>query len=427
MPQSPLDLLRANAREVAEEFFILSAIRLELPPSMHRLAIERYIAIRKHIERLGSPLMDRVRIFYPQGSMAIRATIRTPWRDQGYDIDIVAELILPVGTSPSKVLDLLFEAIRGEKGSRYYDCTKRQTRCVTVYYADGMHLDVSPSIMISEQDERLSTIFHAKPEEPPSAHYPVIINSYAFVEHVRARTPIDLTFERRYAREVKRYKFMITDVKADADVVEVPGHSSEEGGKSAIIVALQLLKAYRDERYRKRSGRRLPPSVMLTKFAADVAVPGLSLVQALEVLSAHSLAELTAADRAGKLIDVRNPTCKADRFTDRWPETAPDQRLFIADLGDFRRYLAELTSGRLSMSEVQKLLGDMFGVGPAQSAIKDLAEQHGSVVRSGQRTHATPFGGVRTAAAAIASPKIVSARTPNHTFYGSIWQKPQKR
>ena len=76
MTKSPLDFLRANAREVAEELCIATAIRLELPPSMHQLAIERYIAIRKHIERLGSPLRDRVRIFYPQGSMAIRATIR---------------------------------------------------------------------------------------------------------------------------------------------------------------------------------------------------------------------------------------------------------------------------------------------------------------------------------------------------------------
>lgn len=36
------------------------AIRIELPPSLHRLAVERYEAVRKHIEREGSPLHDKV-------------------------------------------------------------------------------------------------------------------------------------------------------------------------------------------------------------------------------------------------------------------------------------------------------------------------------------------------------------------------------
>jgi hypothetical protein len=54
-----------------------TAIRIELPPSLHCLAVERYEAVRGHAERQGSPLRDRIRIFYPQGSMAIRSTIRS--------------------------------------------------------------------------------------------------------------------------------------------------------------------------------------------------------------------------------------------------------------------------------------------------------------------------------------------------------------
>jgi hypothetical protein len=36
-------------------------------------------------------------------------------------------------------------------------------------YADGMHLDVTPTLLIAELDPRLSHLFHAKEEEPPLA------------------------------------------------------------------------------------------------------------------------------------------------------------------------------------------------------------------------------------------------------------------
>ena len=143
-----------------------TAIRIELPPSQHQLAVERYEAVRKHIERPDSPLHDRVRMFYPQGSMAIRATIKSRKRADGFDIDIIAELSLPHTTKPGDVLDLLFHAINGPSGSQYHGMVERQTRCVTVYYADGIHLDVTPTLLVDERDPRLSLLSHAKPEEP---------------------------------------------------------------------------------------------------------------------------------------------------------------------------------------------------------------------------------------------------------------------
>jgi hypothetical protein len=105
-----------SAAPVGEILLAETAIRIELPPSLHRLAVDRYEALRTYIERDGSSLAGLVRIFYPQGSMAIRATIRSRKREDGFDIDIVAELILPVTMPPAAVLDLLFAAINGEGG-----------------------------------------------------------------------------------------------------------------------------------------------------------------------------------------------------------------------------------------------------------------------------------------------------------------------
>ena len=416
------------AIEVAEELLIRTAIRIELPPSLHALAVDRYEAVRKHIEREGSPLKNRVRLFYPQGSMAIRATIRSRRRADGYDIDIVAELMIPYWMPPAMVLDLLFEAINGERGSRYHGKVKRQTRCVTVEYEDGMHLDVTPSLLLDPATLRLSHIFHAKPEEPEHLHGCFVMNSFAFVEHVNVRTPIDLEFRRRYAGEVKRYGDAARQIRADADVVDVPAHAVEDGGKSATIVGLQLLKRNRNERYRRRP-QRMPPSVVISKFAIDVARPGCMLVEAVDAISAHTLEQLQMANRAGRLVDVRNPKCENDCFTDRWPENAAAQRQYIDDLIQFRAQFEALVSGQLSLSAMRDLLAHMFGEGPAQSAVDDLAATQGRAIQAATRRIGTGRGGL-SIPSAVAAPAILTAgtaRAAGYSFYGTPWPKPSKR
>jgi len=414
--------------EMVEELLIRTAIRIELAPSLHALAVERYEAIRKHIDRDGSPLKDRVRLFYPQGSMAIRATIRSRRRADGYDIDIVAELMLPHGMPPALILDLLFAAINGEKGSRYHRKVKRQSRCITVEYEDGMHLDVTPSLLLDPNTPRLSHIFHAKPEESEDLHRRLVMNSFAFIEDINARTPIDLEFRRRYAGEVKRYADVSRQFKAEADAVEVPAHATEDGGKSATIVGLQLLKRNRNERYRPRRQMRMPPSVMLSKFAGDVARPGYTLTEAIEAISAHTLEQLRAADNLGRLVDVRNPKCDDDRFTDRWPESLGAQRQYIDDLARFRQQLSALVSGQLSLPEMRDMLAQMFGEGPAQSAVEDLAATQGQAVQSNARRVGTGPGGL-SIAAAVAAPAILTSgtvRAASHSFYGTPWRKHSK-
>jgi hypothetical protein len=243
------DLPLGPSAPIGEILLAETAVRIELPPSLHRLAVQRYEALRKYIERDASPLAGRVRIFYPQGSMAIRATIRSRKREDGFDIDIVAELTLPPTMTPAAVLDLLFAAINGEVGSLYHGKVERNTRCVTVHYEDGMHLDITPSVLIDERDSRRSVIFHAKAGQPPATHRRLEMNSYAFVEWFNVRTAIDLSFVEAYAKRAFAF-----DHRADAEVRPVPAHSSTDGGKSATVVAMQLLKRNRNLKYARRAG-----------------------------------------------------------------------------------------------------------------------------------------------------------------------------
>ncbi|MGO9685356.1 MAG: hypothetical protein ACLPTZ_22755 [Beijerinckiaceae bacterium] len=259
-------------------------------------------------------------------------------------------------------------------------------------------------------------IFHAKAEEPPARHQRLEMNSYGFVEWFNARTPIDLSFVEAYAK--KAYAF--DHLRADAEFTPVPAHSSEDGGKSATVVAMQLLKRNRNMRYAARPGR-MPPSVMIATFAGETAVPGNSISGALDAITGHMLSRLSAAQAEGRLIDVRNPRCPVDRFTDRWPENLSAQFVYIEDLKIFRGQLAAVMRDELSLEEKRKLLALMFGEGPARAVVEDFAARIGESVRQGTRRIGASG---RVLPAAVATPAIIkpaAARPRGHTFYGSNW------
>jgi hypothetical protein len=352
--------------------------------------------------------------------MAIRATIRSRRLNDGFDIDIVAELILPPGLSPAQILDLLFEAINGPVGSIYHGMAERQTRCVTVEYADGMHLDITPSELLDERDPRRSHIFHAKPEEPAALHRRIVMNSWGFCDWFNMQTPANLLFEQAYAKRALRFEKL--RILADADVKPVPTHSTVEGGKSSSVVALQLLKGNRNLRYASRKGQRLPPSVMMAAFAGQTVVPSGSIAGALDAIASAMLIALETAERNSQLIDVRNPVCRDDRFTDRWPESQTAQRIYIDDIKLLRRQLAALMSDQLTLDQKQGLLMAMFGEGPAQSAVDEYAASIGRAIQTGQR--AIAGSGRVVPISRVAVPSIISAAsaTPKaHTFYGTRW------
>lgn len=397
-----------------------TAIRIELPPSWHRLAVDRYGAIRKHVEREGSPLRDRVALFYPQGSMAIGATIRSRRQETDYDIDIVAELLLPWDTPSCQVLDLLFEAINGPPGSRYHGKVARQTRCVTVYYEDGMHLDVTPSRLLDPADPRISHIFHANPDLPKDSHHRLVMNSHGFARWFNERTPIDIQFSEAYkGRALARERERGLVVLAEAEAEPVPDHSTRNGGKSAIVVGLQLIKRNRNLRYVGNQCDRMPPSVFLSSMAGEVAVSDLNISQALEIISRQTLGCLKAEHAAGRLIQTENPVCSADLLTDRWPEDSNAQKCYIDHLHHFRTQLHQfVTEGDLENKK--SLLAEMFGEELATTVVDQYASEMGRSVASGNRS-VDASGRIVPGTTALAAANSSSARNARpHTFYGGF-------
>ena len=133
------------------------ALELQLPPSLHDQVGGRYEAVRRKLE--STPEFENaIEHFYPQGSVAIDATISTRGTDDEYDLDIVAQLGGRFRRmSPLSILVELERALSDYPVS----AVKRQTRCVTLYYADGMPRHY-PGFRASSGVERESLITHAK-------------------------------------------------------------------------------------------------------------------------------------------------------------------------------------------------------------------------------------------------------------------------
>lgn len=392
------------------------AIKIELPPSMHALLAERKAAIEKHLERDGSSLKGKVRLFYQQGSVAIGATIRAKFRFEGFDIDIIVELITP-GLTPWEALELLYSAMRGEPGSRYYDMTERQTRCVTVHYADGMHIDLSPTELISELDPRRSYIYHSKPEERRTNDHKVLTNSFGFVQEFNALCPVDLSFQQEYARRALKADRGLIAMQKDADSLPVPAHSTVVGGKSAVTVALQLIKRNRNIRWATRDGR-MPASVMLSCLTLEVAEAGRTIGQNLMIIAENILNRLLRAKNDGSLIHVENPRCPGDVFTDRWPENRAAQDIMIEDMRLFLKQLDVLLDDRRPLRDRRDTLKAMFGEDVGQSVVDDLEQDIGEAIRTGRHGFGALGGLAMSPTIAKAKPSVKPS-----TFYGSRWRR----
>ncbi len=391
------------------------AIAIQLPPGLHAKASDRYEAVRTFAERPGSPLEGRILRFYPQGSMAIDATISIRGTDDEYDLDIVAALALAPDAPPDEVLDLLYRSIVGYPTSQKVE---RQTRCVTVRYADRMHLDITPAVRLPHGTERESHIFHAHPDDPPRLHFHVPMNAYGFAEWFRARTPEEERFALAFDERLRKAYEM--EVHADAEVDEVPDQVVLVT-KSVTTVALQLLKRFRNVAYSPSAGR-IPPSVMMSCFAGHAAQPGLSLSD-MVIRQARLIAgELRRATDRRETVMVVNPVFQRDCFTDRWPETLSQQEEFAGKLAGLADNLESIRRQETDLESLRECLRELFGGYVVSGAFRRFNQRTGRAVQAGGTAY-TPRGGlyVPSTPALVGFGTVTSGRAvagAPHTFRG---------
>lgn len=400
----------------ADRILAQIAFSIQLPPSLHAKAISRYEAVRRHLEATTF-FADGIEHFYPQGSMAIDATISTRGTDDEYDIDIMAQLAARYRRlGPHGVL-LALEAALSD-----YPVEKviRQTRCVTLVYADKMHLDVSAAFREYGTPERRSQIMHAKGSNPSIEDCEVPSNAYGFAEHYKARTPAETAVIEAFRRRWDDFD----RIRADAEVDEVPDQTPFVV-KNMATLALQLVKRNRNINYdRNRRTGRMVPSVLLAHYAARSALPGRTLSDALIALCNLLIVDIRRASILGKTLVVVNPTWDQDAFTDRWPESIEQQDEFADDLLELVAAIEQLRSGKLDPVDVPGRLRQLFGDYVVTAAIRKLAQDNGEAVRGATQSYTKTGGILVPASAAVAAPALAAPRAASsvsasrHDFYG---------
>lgn len=368
------------------------AINLQLPPGFHATAVERYKAVCRFIEREGSVLEHRVSSFYPQGSMAIDATISTRGTDDEYDLDTVVE-IAGGSEGPEALLDLLETALTGYPVSRI----ERKTRCITLYYADGMHLDVTPARRLALA-EKEGVIAHAKQGRPHEHRY-VPMNAFGFCSWYNDRTPV----EERFAIALNKALYARHGLAFDAAEVEEVPEQTLLIVKSVTTVALQLIKRHRNILYASDKGR-MPPSVMLSCHAGHAAVPGMSLAEMVIRQARWTARAIDQATRRHAPIDVPNPVFSQERFTDRWPENLDQQDHYAHALHRFADGLEGARNGNVQLEDLQVWLRGQFGQRVVTRSVDAFNERIGRQVQDRQHGY-TRSGGLFVPAA----PAIITA------------------
>ena len=84
---------------------------IELSDHDREVAENRYRRLKPHLERPSSPLrqylLDSASLIYPQGSMAIGATIVSGTEEDRFDVDALIDMAVPAHWSNDEALDQL--------------------------------------------------------------------------------------------------------------------------------------------------------------------------------------------------------------------------------------------------------------------------------------------------------------------------------
>lgn len=390
------------------------AFSIQLPPSLHQKAVDRYEAVRNHLESTSSVFKDQIEHFYPQGSMSIDATISTKGTDDEYDLDIVAQLGGRFRfMTPLQILIELENALMGYRGLKVV----RQTRCVTLYYQDGMHLDISPSIREEGTLDRQSHICHAKGPSASFEDHMVSMNAYGFGEYYRQRTPIEQrvvdSFSKRWeALNEGKYR-------ADADVDDVPEPTAFVV-KNTATLALQIHKRFRNIQYADYKGR-IAPSILLSHYAAAAARGDISLTDMVIRQASFMISEIENASLYRRLIDVSNPCHELDVFTDRWPENIGQQDDYAKKLKELVAGLEQLKRAQMDPIRMMEWMRDQFGGQVVTRAADAIANEIGHSIKSSTQQYSRSGkviipSAAATAAVVGASKAVASGRS--HTFFG---------
>ncbi len=184
-----------------------------------------------------------------------------------------------------------------------------------------------------------------------------------------------------------------------------------------------MIKRFRNIRYANYSGR-IPPSVVLSYYAALAARPNMRLSEMVARIAKWIVRDIEAASMCGRRLHVANPMCQKDVFTDRWPEFVAQQNEFANHLKDLVNELEAMAKMTMAADAIGEWLRRMFGDRIVTKAADSTAIRLGSAIQKVQQSYSRKgrllVPGTGRSLSASVAPLVAPATSARaHTFYGA--------
>ncbi|HZT34275.1 MAG TPA: nucleotidyltransferase, partial [Nitrososphaera sp.] len=317
--------------------------KLQITPTMHSLAEQRYRAVADWLNAEGSRLAIFRPAIYPQGSLRIGTTVRPLVRKE-FDLDFVCQLDLDWRRfrNPVYLLDLLEDRICSHK--LYRSMCERKNRCMRISYADEFYMDILPACPDTEAGGTCLLV-------PDCA-----------AKDWKASNP------RGYARWFESKTQIITD--ATKHYVEPIPEQEDANEKAVLKLAVQLLKRRRDVMFANDCDNA-PISIVLTTLAAQHYRHEGSVNMALMGILDGILTSISQVPYGGRLV-VLNPSNLDEDLSERWDNNREAWRAFVEYVTTFHQQWQRLNQQR-GIDVTAALLEQLFGEEPVKTVVREKA------------------------------------------------------
>ena len=312
------------------DFLSKIAEDIDISPSKHKDAVDRYTAVGRWLEEGNYPGRDEGETeIYPQGSFRL-GTVTRPVRSgepSDYDIDLVCRIPLSKNrTDPESVKRMVGDRLK--RNGRYGSMLDGEgKRCWTLIYSEeddcGFHLDVLPSVPDPQGSRRTAIAITNKRDScyEWSASDP---KGYAGWFDVKNNVAFGMVRE----KQKKLIQSRVPDVYARVE--DVP----DQLVRTPLQRAIQIMKRHRDVRC--GDSAYAPISIIITTLSACFYGDEPDLYSALRNIVAKLVAHVALFE--GRTLDpnlaavspikltadgrwhIDNPVNPEENFADRWHE-----------------------------------------------------------------------------------------------------------
>ncbi len=359
-----------------EELLRRIAEGIQLPPESHTLVHESYEDLTARLE--SGALCRYTPVVYGQGSYMLGTTVRPLGREE-FDLDSIAELAVSAPDDPEEFARVLVDGVTAA-APRVAEVEPKD-RCVRLSYPGRFHIDV---VGAQHLGGATGTVIRV-PVKTADGWSWTLSDPKAYIEWFRGRS----------------ISYMVHEASIKAAEPLPPDEGVE--GKQPLQIAVQLVK--RHHRLVVEDETLQTPSIVLTTIAGQTRARGATLTDAMDAAVA---AQLVIAQLPGP--QVWNPVLPNELLSRKWAD---------ADvLEAFRTQTERLASDWFALRDLRgqgldrtrKQLVAMFGEGPVDRAIRDVANAARDLAQ--RRGLGTATG----AAALVRVPDGTGSK--RQTFYG---------